>query len=204
MPPRSMTCCALGKRIDAIKRYRALHGVDLKTAKDAIDARPGTLRPVSEPDNAPPILRLTTRHPELDQAPPDPAPTAAEEVRRHGQPPRNRMPRPAPVEGWSDRAPARTPERTVEERRRINCCCWSVSGIWMARTGLPMRGSRGGTRRHEVSAAGGVRLLGSVLLFRGRCEPEFPRGTRKSMARSSPDCYARAETSGPIGLVAVA
>lgn len=28
-----------GQKIAAIKRYRALHGVDLKTAKDAIDAR---------------------------------------------------------------------------------------------------------------------------------------------------------------------
>jgi hypothetical protein len=28
-----------GQKIEAIKQYRALHGVDLKTAKDAIDAR---------------------------------------------------------------------------------------------------------------------------------------------------------------------
>ena len=28
-----------GQKIEAIKRYRTLHGVDLKTAKDAIDAR---------------------------------------------------------------------------------------------------------------------------------------------------------------------
>jgi ribosomal protein L7/L12 len=28
-----------GQKIAAIKRYRAQHGVDLKTAKDAIDAR---------------------------------------------------------------------------------------------------------------------------------------------------------------------
>ena len=28
-----------GRKIDAIKAYRRLHGVDLKTAKDAIDAR---------------------------------------------------------------------------------------------------------------------------------------------------------------------
>ena len=28
-----------GQKIQAIKYYRALHGVDLKTAKDAIDAR---------------------------------------------------------------------------------------------------------------------------------------------------------------------
>ena len=27
-----------GRKIDAIKRYRALHGVDLKEAKDAVDA----------------------------------------------------------------------------------------------------------------------------------------------------------------------
>jgi hypothetical protein len=28
-----------GRKIDAIKTYRSLHGVDLKAAKDAIDAR---------------------------------------------------------------------------------------------------------------------------------------------------------------------
>jgi hypothetical protein len=28
-----------GRKIEAIKAYRALHGVDLKAAKDAIDAR---------------------------------------------------------------------------------------------------------------------------------------------------------------------
>ena len=28
-----------GQKIEAIKAYRALHGVDLKAAKDAIDAR---------------------------------------------------------------------------------------------------------------------------------------------------------------------
>lgn len=28
---------ALGRKIDAIKLYRQIHGVDLKTAKDAID-----------------------------------------------------------------------------------------------------------------------------------------------------------------------
>jgi ribosomal protein L7/L12 len=28
-----------GQKIEAIKEYRVLHGVDLKTAKDAIDAR---------------------------------------------------------------------------------------------------------------------------------------------------------------------
>jgi ribosomal protein L7/L12 len=34
-----------GRKIDAIKVYRRLHGVDLKSAKDAIDARAGQLRP---------------------------------------------------------------------------------------------------------------------------------------------------------------
>jgi ribosomal protein L7/L12 len=28
-----------GQKIEAIKMYRALHGVDLKAAKDAVDAR---------------------------------------------------------------------------------------------------------------------------------------------------------------------
>lgn len=28
-----------GQKIEAIKHYRAMHGVDLKTAKDAVDAR---------------------------------------------------------------------------------------------------------------------------------------------------------------------
>jgi ribosomal protein L7/L12 len=28
-----------GQKIDAIKQYRALHGVDLKSAKDAVEAR---------------------------------------------------------------------------------------------------------------------------------------------------------------------
>jgi ribosomal protein L7/L12 len=28
-----------GRKIEAIKRYRELHGVDLKAAKDAVDAR---------------------------------------------------------------------------------------------------------------------------------------------------------------------
>ena len=28
-----------GQKIEAIKQYRTMHGVDLKTAKDAIDAR---------------------------------------------------------------------------------------------------------------------------------------------------------------------
>jgi len=28
-----------GRKIEAIKEYRALHGVDLKTAKDAVEAR---------------------------------------------------------------------------------------------------------------------------------------------------------------------
>jgi hypothetical protein len=33
-----------GHKIDAIKRYRQLHGVDLKAAKDAIEARARELR----------------------------------------------------------------------------------------------------------------------------------------------------------------
>jgi ribosomal protein L7/L12 len=33
-----------GRKIDAIKAYRALHRVDLKTAKDAMDARERELR----------------------------------------------------------------------------------------------------------------------------------------------------------------
>jgi ribosomal protein L7/L12 len=28
-----------GQKIEAIKQYRTMHGVDLKTAKDAVDAR---------------------------------------------------------------------------------------------------------------------------------------------------------------------
>jgi ribosomal protein L7/L12 len=38
-PPEIDTLLRAGQKIEAIKRYRALHGVDLKTAKDAIDAR---------------------------------------------------------------------------------------------------------------------------------------------------------------------
>lgn len=38
-PPEIDDLLRSGQKIDAIKRYRALHGVDLKTAKDAIDAR---------------------------------------------------------------------------------------------------------------------------------------------------------------------
>jgi ribosomal protein L7/L12 len=38
-PPEIDSLLRAGQKIEAIKRYRALHGVDLKTAKDAIDAR---------------------------------------------------------------------------------------------------------------------------------------------------------------------
>jgi ribosomal protein L7/L12 len=41
-PPSPATIDELlrgGQKIEAIKHYRAMHGVDLKTAKDAIDAR---------------------------------------------------------------------------------------------------------------------------------------------------------------------
>jgi len=38
-PPDIDDLLRSGQKIEAIKRYRALHGVDLKTAKDAIDAR---------------------------------------------------------------------------------------------------------------------------------------------------------------------
>jgi ribosomal protein L7/L12 len=38
-PPEIDNLLRAGQKIEAIKRYRALHGVDLKTAKDAIDAR---------------------------------------------------------------------------------------------------------------------------------------------------------------------
>jgi ribosomal protein L7/L12 len=38
-PPEIDGLLRAGQKIEAIKRYRALHGVDLKTAKDAIDAR---------------------------------------------------------------------------------------------------------------------------------------------------------------------
>jgi ribosomal protein L7/L12 len=41
-PPSSATIDELlrgGQKIEAIKQYRATHGVDLKTAKDAVDAR---------------------------------------------------------------------------------------------------------------------------------------------------------------------
>jgi ribosomal protein L7/L12 len=34
-----------GRKIEAIKAYRLLHGCDLKDAKDAVDAREKTLRP---------------------------------------------------------------------------------------------------------------------------------------------------------------
>ena len=38
-PPEIDDMLRDGHKIEAIKRYRTLHGVDLKTAKDAIDAR---------------------------------------------------------------------------------------------------------------------------------------------------------------------
>jgi len=38
-PPDIDDLLRTGRKIEAIKRYRAVHGVDLKTAKDAIDAR---------------------------------------------------------------------------------------------------------------------------------------------------------------------
>lgn len=41
-PPSPATIDELlrgGQKIEAIKCYRAMHGVDLKTAKDAVDAR---------------------------------------------------------------------------------------------------------------------------------------------------------------------
>jgi ribosomal protein L7/L12 len=38
-PEQIDTLLQAGRKIDAIKAYRRLHGVDLKTAKDAIDAR---------------------------------------------------------------------------------------------------------------------------------------------------------------------
>jgi ribosomal protein L7/L12 len=41
-PPSSATIDELlrgGQKIEAIKQYRTMHGVDLKTAKDAVDAR---------------------------------------------------------------------------------------------------------------------------------------------------------------------
>ena len=41
-PPSPATIDELvrgGQKIEAIKHYRAMHGVDLKTAKDAVDAR---------------------------------------------------------------------------------------------------------------------------------------------------------------------
>jgi ribosomal protein L7/L12 len=44
-PQRIDELLRAGRKIDAIKAYRALHGVDLKTAKDAIDARARQLAP---------------------------------------------------------------------------------------------------------------------------------------------------------------
>ena len=38
-PERIDELLRAGQKIEAIKEYRVLHGVDLKTAKDAIDAR---------------------------------------------------------------------------------------------------------------------------------------------------------------------
>lgn len=38
-PPEIDGLLRAGQKIEAIKRYRTLYGVDLKTAKDAIDAR---------------------------------------------------------------------------------------------------------------------------------------------------------------------
>jgi ribosomal protein L7/L12 len=44
-PERVDELLRAGRKIDAIKVYRRLHGVDLKSAKDAVDARAGQLRP---------------------------------------------------------------------------------------------------------------------------------------------------------------
>jgi ribosomal protein L7/L12 len=44
-PERVDELLRAGRKIDAIKVYRRLHGVDLKAAKDAVDARAGQLRP---------------------------------------------------------------------------------------------------------------------------------------------------------------
>jgi ribosomal protein L7/L12 len=38
-PPDIDALLRTGRKIEAIKRYRSLHGVDLKHAKDAIEAR---------------------------------------------------------------------------------------------------------------------------------------------------------------------
>jgi ribosomal protein L7/L12 len=38
-PERIDQLLRVGQKIEAIKEYRALHGVDLKAAKDAIEAR---------------------------------------------------------------------------------------------------------------------------------------------------------------------
>ncbi len=40
-----VTLIRAGQKIEAIKRYRALHGVDLKAAKDAVDALEATSLP---------------------------------------------------------------------------------------------------------------------------------------------------------------
>jgi ribosomal protein L7/L12 len=44
-PERVDELLRAGRKIEAIKVYRRLHGVDLKSAKDAVDARAGQLRP---------------------------------------------------------------------------------------------------------------------------------------------------------------
>jgi ribosomal protein L7/L12 len=44
-PERIDQLLQAGRKIDAIKAYRTLHRVDLKAAKDAIDARGRELRP---------------------------------------------------------------------------------------------------------------------------------------------------------------
>jgi ribosomal protein L7/L12 len=44
-PQRIDELLRAGRKIDAIKAYRTLHGVDLKAAKDAIDARARQLAP---------------------------------------------------------------------------------------------------------------------------------------------------------------
>ena len=38
-PERIDEFLRMGRKIEAIKEYRALHGVDLKSAKDAVEAR---------------------------------------------------------------------------------------------------------------------------------------------------------------------
>ena len=53
---------ALGRKIDAIKLYREVHGTDLKTAKDAVDKmaeKPGSPNAVAEQN---PIVSDCARH----------------------------------------------------------------------------------------------------------------------------------------------